>query len=141
MSQDHVMAILETKQGAQHPVTLEISEDEDSGRYNISLFPAGLEGRRWTGSGEDLFAALCELRMQLEQSGLLLRCAGSDLNVYPSSMSRSMGEGRKAFRLTPGLPASLADLVDIFDASSMPQGSTVAEQKAFFERWFESIGK
>ncbi|MBK8170427.1 MAG: hypothetical protein IPK60_08790 [Sandaracinaceae bacterium] len=39
------------------------------------------------------------------------------MNVFPSGMSRSMGHGTMAYRLTLGLPALRAHLTSIFEAS------------------------
>lgn len=141
MNGESVTVVLEDSQGGQRDVLLQLAEDEQSGEYEVSLQLGGAEGMSLRGRGEDLFDALCELRLKLEQHGLLLRCAGTDLDVYPSGMSRAMGGGRKAYRLTMGKPATRVDMVDIFDASTAQRGSTVSEQKAFFEQWLQSLGK
>lgn len=88
---------------------------------------------------EDCFAALVQLRRGLEATGRLLVCNGSSLDVYPSGMSRSMGVGQKAYRLTMGRQALMADLVSIFETAPGVQPSRVDEQAAFFEQWVASL--
>ena len=90
-------------------------------------------------SGDDLFNALIALRIELEGMGVQLLCSGARIDVFPSAMSRQMGGARKAYvtRLKrPGLPA---DLVDIFDYSAPESVGSVAQQKAFHDKWFASL--
>src|SRR5438309_1168607 len=67
-----------------------------------------------TGEGADHFDALCRVREALEPLGMHLLCYGASRNVFPSGMGRDMGDGRKAYRMRMGQPATLADLVSIF---------------------------
>jgi hypothetical protein len=86
----------------------EAPEDPDCVKIVLEL------GRRhWQAIAEDFFSALCALRRGIEP--LRLRCYGASLSVYPSTMSRSMGCGEKAYRLTMGRPGRIADLVSIFE--------------------------
>lgn len=98
-----------------------------------------LGGEAMQAVAEDCFAALVELRRGLEATGRLLVCNGSSLDVYPSGMSRSMGAGQKAYRLTMGRQALTADLVSIFETAPDVRPSRVDEQAAFFERWVASL--
>ena len=89
--------------------------------------------------GEDLFEALFALRSALEQNGAQLLCAGSRPEVFPSGMSRSMGGGRKAYVTRLGSPALKSDLVDIFEYAGPEAVGTVAQQKAFHQKWAGSL--
>jgi hypothetical protein len=126
-------------EGTEEPCSLELYEDEDGEVFRLRLQGAPGLPRELEGAGESLFDALTALRRELEPQGFRLRCAGSAVDVYPSGMSRSMGDGRKAYRLTPGEPGLTKDLVDIFDVSEKDAPATVAEQEAFFQRWVESL--
>src|ERR1051326_6783373 len=68
-----------------------------------------------TKTDSDYFGAMVKVRTELELNGLLINCYGSSLNVYPSPMMRSMGDGSKAYKLTMGQPAKSKDIVSIFD--------------------------
>ncbi len=126
-------------EGTEKPCSLELYEDEDGEVFRLRLQGAPGLPREFEGTGESLFDALTALRRELEPQGFRLRCAGCAVDVYPSGMSRSMGDGRKAYRLTPGKPGLTKDLVDIFDVSEKDALATVAEQEAFFQRWVESL--
>jgi hypothetical protein len=56
-------------------------------------------------------------------------------------MSRDMGGGVKAYRLTIGRPVSRNDLVFIFDTAPDLDIVSPEEQRAFFERYRASIGR
>ena len=109
-------------------------EVRDSG--DITLRTAEFELHE---AGEDVLEAFCRIRVRLEELGLRPICYAAALNVYPSGMTRSMGSGVKAYRLTMGVPGRLADLVDIFDTNPGVRAVTVAEQRAYFQRWCESL--
>jgi len=70
---------------------------------------------------------------------LLPFCYGASLNVFPSGMSRDMGLGLKAYRLTKGHQAFNKDLVSIFDAGPDVIPSFVVNQKEYYEDWIESL--
>ncbi|MDO5654091.1 MAG: hypothetical protein Q4G39_08305 [Brachymonas sp.] len=109
----------------------------DAERYEIEVT---LDGARFFGRGDDYFDAMIEARKQLEASGLLLGIYGASRNVWPSPMSRSMGEGIKAYRMTMGRQALSKDLVHIFDSGPDVLPSTIAEQEAYKNAWFDSLG-
>jgi hypothetical protein len=94
-----------------------------------------------TAHASDFFEAMCQIRKQLEVAGWRPVCYGSSLNVYPSGMARDMGSGLKAYRLELGRPATMADLVSIFDTGPDVNPSSVEEQKNFFERWRRSLSR
>lgn len=99
-----------------------------------------IEGQAFeTCSDVSYFRALLSLRSELETVGILLDCYGSSLNVFPSPMIESMGDGEKAYRLTMGSPARETDLVCIFETGPDVVPSTVAEQSDFYDRWIASL--
>src|SRR4051812_17953875 len=59
----------------------------------------------FTADADSYFDALNLIRHDLEEIGLRPKCFGASLNVYPSGMSRGMGTGDKAYRLTLGVQA------------------------------------
>lgn len=95
-------------------------------------------GKQAAASAADFFEALCLVRLQLEKEGLRLFCYGSSLNVYPSPMARDMGVGLKAYKMSHGRHASMADLVDIFSEGPDVIPASVAQQREFFEHWVAS---
>ncbi len=90
-------------------------------------------------TGSDLFEALCDLRQALEGMRIQALCAGAQVNVYPSGMSRSMSGGRKAYVLKEGVRSS--DLVDIFERGDALFCGSVADQKAFYQTWVRSLSR
>jgi hypothetical protein len=98
------------------------------------------EGRVLTAtSPDDFFAALAALRTQLEAEGLLLACFGCSRNVYPSPMDRDSASAR-AYRLTLGRQAVEKDRVPLFASGPGIEPATMAEQQAFRDEWFRSLG-
>ena len=90
-------------------------------------------------SAADFFEALCGVRRELAREGLVPLCYGASLNVFPSGMSRSMGGGLKAYRLTKGAQARMADLVEIFATGPDVIPALVETQVAFFSDWLASL--
>jgi hypothetical protein len=90
-------------------------------------------------SADDYFSAMCSIRLELEQDGLLLNCYGASRNVRPSPMSIDMGAGEKAYRLKLGEQAHIVDLVSIFDSGPDVEPVTVDAQEAFFNSWIASL--
>jgi hypothetical protein len=86
----------------------------------------------------DLFEALIAMRQELEGRGCRLLCAGARIDVWPSGMSRSMGQARKAFIVRPGKPAGMESMVDIFDYAEPELVGTIEQQRAHFQEWRDS---
>ena len=87
----------------------------------------------------DFFEALCEVRRVLERHGILVRCYGASLNVYPSAMIRDMGVAYVAYKLTLGEPARQSDLVCIFDSGPDVSPATIAEQETSYYQWLAAL--
>jgi hypothetical protein len=90
-------------------------------------------------SADDYFEAFCRIRLQLEPERLIPFCYGASLHVFPSGMSRGMGSGLKAYRLTPGRQALTKDLVSIFDSGHDVIPASVANQKEHYNDWIRSL--
>jgi hypothetical protein len=113
-----------------------LSYDEDGDACQVQL---DYRGVALFGDGNDFFDALCAVRQQLEEQEALLDCYGASLNVFPSGMSRDMGRGLKAYKLTLGQRGRMQDLVRIFDTGPDVQPTTVAAQREFFDGWLKSF--
>jgi hypothetical protein len=96
-------------------------------------------GKCLDGNGADFFAAFQQVRMQLEGEGLVPYCYGASLDVWPSGMCRSMGQGMLGYRLKRGSSTSREDIVRIFDSGLDVVPASVAEQRKFFEEWGRSV--
>ena len=105
-----------------------------------SLIELSFDGNAFTGTGDDFFDAFCQIRKQLETLGLIPRCYAAHLRAFPSGMSRSMGGGVKLYRLTLGNQALTDDLIHMFDTDDRVEPATVADQRAFFNKWIGSLG-
>ncbi len=93
-----------------------------------------------TASAGDFFAALDQIRLQLEPRGIIPLVNGVSRTNYPSGMARDMGRGLSLYRLQLGKPwGDMADLVRTFESNAIDQISTVQEQKEFFEKWEQSF--
>ena len=107
-----------------------VSETASSCRLILAYRELRLEAE-----ADDGFEAFCVVRRRLERENLMPRCYGASLNVFPSPMSRDMGGGWMAYRMTMGRPARLSDLVAIFDTGPDVVPATVEDQRRFFEAW------
>lgn len=116
------------------PAHLRVSEAGDD-LYRVEIV---LGERVVVGTGGDCFDALIEARRHLESQGVLVCVEGARKDVWPSGMARSMGGGRKAYRMTLGKQALKSDLVDIFAEAQTP--SSIADQEAYRRAWFDSLG-
>ncbi len=113
--------------------------DEDPEHAGLVRLTLDLQARQFAAIAPDFFTALCLVRREIEAEGLLLNCYGTSQNVYPSPMSRDMGVGDKAYKLTMGHQARTADLVWIFDTGPDVLSATVDEQEHYYYSWLESL--
>ena len=91
-------------------------------------------------NGFDYFDCLVQIRETFEKDGYKILCNGARYDVYPSQMSRQMGKGLKAYKLTIGKQATEKDLVDIFDPTDAARIGTVEQQKKYYDDWIKSLG-
>lgn len=89
---------------------------------------------------EDVFDAFGLIRCTLWERQILPLCYGASRNVFPSPMSRSMGGGVKAYRLSLGKQAKMEDLVLIFDGGPDVEAVHPREQEELYRRWLDSLG-
>jgi len=119
---------------------LRICESTDSSAGNDYSLELEIEGARLCSAEDDLFECLLGVRRQLEAMGLQIHVNGASADVWPSPMARSMGGGRRAYRMTMGKQARMADLVDIFELASDARPGSIADQLTFRQNWFDSLG-
>lgn len=98
------------------------------------------DGRSEKYEGSDYFKSMVLFREELENNGAKLLCNGARKDVYPSGMSRSMGQATKAYVLSIGEQARASDKVDIFDQADKQLVSTIEEQNMHFKKWVSSLG-
>lgn len=90
-------------------------------------------------SSTDFFAALDEIRMQLEPRHIFPLVNGVGLGRYPSGMARDMGSGLSVYRFRLGERTTTNDLVRTFEDNDLVEPATVKDQRAFFDRWLDSF--
>jgi hypothetical protein len=121
--------------GAISPAEVLLSEGEDA--YSVRIRWAG---REVSASGSDAFSALCTVREQLSEFGLMPRCYGACRNLVVSGMAAQMGGGLAGYLVRLGQQARMSDLVRIFDAGPDMDLVPVPEQQAFKQAWLRSLG-
>ncbi|PWI43385.1 hypothetical protein [Streptomyces sp. ICBB 8177] len=89
--------------------------------------------QRFHGEGADLFDALRALRLELEERGAFLLCAGAARNAHQSGALASFHDGAVVYLLEAGWRPKRQAW--IFDPAEPEDAGTVAEQVEFFERW------
>ena len=128
----------------QSPQTFELSRDgvneqaTVAWRYESADWVVHVESTAFGSSGasaDDAFEALCLIREELEPQGWRLGVAGAQLGVWPSGMSRDMGGGLTAYRMTAD--GAAASTVDTFQPVDPATVTTVAAQRAEIERLWE----
>jgi hypothetical protein len=122
--------------GAEEPATVLLDRNGRECHLTLRYRDKSIEASA-TGN---YFLAFSNVRECLEEEGLKPVCYGASLNVWPSGMAVSMGQGLKAYRTTIGKRAELSDLVDIFTADPDVIPATVAEQREFSSE-MDQIGK
>lgn len=129
----------------EHTIHLIGGEDEETATLTtedsseVCHIAFRYRGRIIEANAADYFDAFCQIRLQLEPERLIPFCYGASLHVFPSGMSRSMGSGLKAYRLSAGRQALTKDLVSIFDSGPDIIPSFVANQEEYFDEWIQSL--
>ncbi|MGD9584853.1 MAG: hypothetical protein AB7V26_14445 [Lysobacterales bacterium] len=136
MNEEIVIHVL-LADGTIQAIRVDIQQIGEMGLWSLKVLDMAMAGRSYV--GDDLFEAMIELRKDLEQGGSALLCAGARQDVFPSGMSRSMSDGRKAYVTRIGEPANRSDLIDIFSYSPSPTVGTVQQQSMFHAEWVESL--
>ncbi|NOS69337.1 MAG: hypothetical protein HOP33_05330 [Verrucomicrobia bacterium] len=109
-----------------------LAENHWSKAWRVSL---SFNDRLITNESSDCFRALVEIRRELENEGTKLLCYGSCKEVRPSSMSRDMGGGIKAYRHALGRKPGGNDLVHIFETGPDVIPVSIREQEDFWQTW------
>jgi hypothetical protein len=122
-----------SEDGRQETLVLEV---DDSGEPSIRLLRANQVSS--VHGGSDLFECLKDVRLALEEEGLLICCQGARPTVFPSGMGRQMSNGRLAYPLRRTPPLTDADLVDIFAPAQFVEVGTVASQRQAVLDFFRS---
>lgn len=127
----------------QSPQTIELLRDDVSSDATIAWHyePAGWVVRVDSAGfdavearADDAFEALCLVRAQLEPLGWRVGVAGAQPGVWPSGMARDQGGGLTAYRMTVDGAAGTVDTFERVDPATV---TTVAEQRAEIDRWWE----
>ena len=98
------------------------------------------DGASWVADEPDIFAALFEVRRQVEPLGIRLCCNGARRNAWTSGMLSQMGGGRSVYLLADGEPADPAHIVPTLGAAPCGEIVTIAEQRGWYEKYM-SAGK
>jgi 1-acyl-sn-glycerol-3-phosphate acyltransferase len=110
------------------------------GRWPVCRLKASFAGAEYSVNASDFFDALQRIRCDfLEPRGVVPKCYGASLNVWPSGMARDMGLGLAGYLMESGKPAQ--EKVGIFEGGPHMKLATVAEQTVFAENWHKSLGK
>ena len=119
-----------------YPAEAHLEEADDGESVSIDLW---IREKRYSSTGDNYFAALKNLRIQMEHDAVQILCNGANRNVYPSAMMLRMGDGRKAYVLHNGIQAKKTDIVDIFDTDVALQVCSVSEQENYYKAWLDSL--
>ncbi|MCE7002416.1 hypothetical protein LWC34_06155 [Kibdelosporangium philippinense] len=92
-----------------------------------------------TASGNDLFEALQQVRLQLEPRGWSIAVHGARNDTYPTGMMRDMNGAQRVYVLRLGRHVHRAHLVFIFHEAAVESLGTVEEQKAYYRDWRLSL--
>jgi hypothetical protein len=90
-----------------------------------------------TAEGDDLFTCLRAIRLDLEQRGSRVCCAGAALHAWPSPALRRAG-ARSVYKMPKWRRSSLVDLLPIFQPIPAHHAVSVAEQEMHAESLFQS---
>ncbi len=112
------------------PATVILKREDEDCHLTLSYLNKSLSS-----ISTDFYDALIEIRKTLEQDNIFPHCYGASRNVFPSGMSRDMGNGLKAYKTEIGKQALRKDLVEIFDVGDDIIHSTIEEQKTFHIEW------
>ena len=122
------------RDGIRHEATVAWRQERERWTWVVEISGDGFDPIEATAS--DAFEALCLVREGLEPHGWRIGVVGAQVDVWPSGMARDQGGGLRAYRMTE---AGAGDLVDVFEPVDPATVTTVAEQRAEVERWYDAI--
>lgn len=137
MASERHLVHLRNQVNAEAAGVFSLDEDEDGDHVTLKF--KYIQGEI-AAKDLDFFAAMCQIRKELEVEGWRPICYGSSRNVYPSGMCRDMGRGLQAYKLQLGRRAVTADLVGIFDNGPDVEPASLEEQEQFWHEWLQSLG-
>ncbi|MEM9120702.1 MAG: formylglycine-generating enzyme family protein [Cyanobacteria bacterium P01_F01_bin.56] len=97
------------------------------------------EAQTWQGSGDDLLAALKDIRQKFEPAGYRLLCYGTSLNCSASGMSYDSGQVYQLEWGPPPRKARKGELHHAFETGADVIPATDDEQQRFKERWHAGV--
>lgn len=135
MATPQVLAVL-LPDGRSENWSIELETVSPHDSYLMTLEAS--DGRRWTSEAPDVFGCLLDVRAQVEPDGVLLCCNGARRDAWASGMQRDMGQGRVVY-LHEGIdPGQFPPMVETLDPAPPDTVATVAEQRAWFESWWQN---
>ncbi|MEY9969023.1 hypothetical protein ABIA33_007110 [Streptacidiphilus sp. MAP12-16] len=123
-----VVTVLEAADRRQDWI-LTFLEDKDL----ITISAERPSGLTYSGTGDDYFTALQDLRLSLDAEGLRLLCAGARVDAYPSPMMFDMFRGLTVYIHRMNRQASRK--AQLFSPAKASKIATVGAQNAFHDRW------
>ncbi|WP_433958660.1 hypothetical protein [Cytobacillus horneckiae] len=89
--------------------------------------------------GGNYFEVLRDIRLYFEKLNIQVLCNGAALNVFPSPMQLSMGNGNLAYILKMGEPAKIHHVANIFEHNPAFEFVTVEKQLEYYHKWLKSL--
>jgi hypothetical protein len=126
------------KNGSTKTAKIEWGADAEDNYESRAFVCVTLGGKSERKAAFDFYTAFQRARHVFESEGCRFLCYGASLNVWPSGMVRDMGMGRTAYKLQRDRDTTLDDLVPIFESGDDVVPSTVEEQCAYANAWYEN---
>lgn len=82
------------------------------------------------------FTAFQKIRDEFLHLGFGIKCNGSKLNAVQSNM---MSGSERIYLVKLGFPATLCDIVNIFDFADITEFPNTDTQNNFIQKWYESL--
>lgn len=137
MQVEQTLVQAKAKDGSTETAKIEWGSDPRNHSVSRTFVRITLDGRSEEESAFDFYSAFQLARRSFETEGFRFLCYGASLNVWPSGMVRDMGMGRKGYKLREDQDATFDDLVPIFESGDDVIPSTVEEQCAYANAWYE----
>lgn len=101
--------------------------------YRLTLTAS--DGRMWSAEAGDIFETLMTLRMEAEQSNVLICCNGARRDAWASGMQRDMGTGAVCYRLEGVARGIRPPSAKTLDPAPPNLVVTVEEQRSWHHAW------